>query len=1181
MENKIPSNSNISATVKDMQVAAATVKEASICLKVVINSISSVTDIISEDLLKNKDKLQRIATPIVSYMDIIGYITDIIAEELPGHKLNKVLGFVDEGMDPNGNVIKKAKYTCIEAVLKIGEFINAMSKTIDTISGMSFGAHKLIKLHLNIFIFKNVVSSVLKSILETLTSYDADIKEYGNFLSDNWNIVEKINKLTESSQGTTSINPMLNPMAPNNSKTNGIMFALLKTLELMSSISNIKLPSYSKFIKQLSKFKKQVSKFFGELKDLVEYLNDTLSGKSTSAVKLKSVQNKLNNSVDILESIGNVWTKITSVFNKVHFSPMIYLKLNFLFGFGVGKRGGKYRTKGILLRIFDAIIYFAESNSVKRMANRTLFKNVLEASRNISVLKRVFKSIKSIMLTGMLIALVAIPFILSIPLILLAVTGLIFTLRAINFLFKVFGSKRMVMSLTLSSARIGLVMLIIFGTIMGAVLVLAAIALMAPLILKSVIATIMVIGLIILVVLVMVGLGWLLAFMVPVLLAATASLFLVGIMMLTLILMTLMLFVISQLDISSKKEKIVQNTKDIVSTVVDITHILFDAWDDPMGQAKDSNYDDGILLTITAYAFGDTFNNLIKMILIVPIMFLAIFAVGAVIILTYMLSALYDDENDIKGSKTVTGVVDNADKIRTNVAKIMDTAKAVIGAIFGTFDTQLGTKHKKQNDQGKYVDVDDGELTTFSKEFFGDMFTNLCKMMVAAPMLLLTVISVGLVFALTWMLAQLIDGDSVRKITNGGDVAIAANITKIMDTAKAVIDAIFGVFDSPLGTATDFQDDGLLGVVCAYALGDFITNFIKFILASAMLIFTLIAIALVWLLAWSLNKIAEIKINEQAISAKVNSIMRAAYGVMDAIYRPKTDAELNSTKSEEKKGFWDKAIGLVKSVIPAGIVSSLKFLMALPTLPAVFVSVAAVSALAKSFSHVASLNTTDLVTKAQSVISSGVAVVGIINNADVEFKNPQSLFKRAQVIESVSKALAAFPSQSFDSNKHRNAVNAMIKFMGQINRTDLTKLQTTYNMLKEMKEFSRSINGNFQGLAEALEYKIAPLLNELKELLESSSKTIEKSVESFKEIKEGTPTFGASFGLGSELQNQVPLAPGHAPGQNTNSQSLQAELDKLKKDYAKLEADISKYLKNLNSCIENEGTPNASLRTTT
>lgn len=825
MENKIPSNSNISATVKDMQASAATVKEASVCLKVVINSIASIADMLNDNLLKNSDKIQRMVTPISSYIDIIGYITDIISEEIPGQKLNNVLGFVDEQRDSNGNIVKKAKYTCIEAVLKIGEFIEAMSKTIDKISGMSFGTYKLLKLYLNIFIFKNVVSSVLKSILETLTSYDANIKEYGKFLTDNWNIVEQINKLTESNQGTTNTNLITS----NNSKTNGIMFALLKTLELMSSISNIKLPSHSKFIEQMGEFKKYVSEFFGELKDLVEYLSDTLSDKSTNAAKTKSIKNKLNNSIDILETVGDVWTKITTVFNKIHFSPMIYIKLGFLFGFGVGKRGGKLRTKGILLRIFDAVIYFVESDSVKRMANKTLFKNVLMASKNITILNRLFKSVKSIMLTGMLIALVAIPFILSIPLILLAVTGLIFTLRAINFLFSVFGSKHMVMSLTLSSARIGMVMLIIFGTIMGAALVLAAIALMAPLILKSVLSTIMVIGLIILVVLVMVGLGWLLSFMVPVLLAATASLFLVGIMMFTLIVMTLMLFVISYLDISSKKEKIVKNTTDIVSTVVSIAHILFDAWDDPMGQAKGEHTDDGILLTITAYAFGDTFNNLIKMILIVPIMFLAIFAVGAVIILTYMLSALYDDESDIKGSKTVTGVVNNSKKIQANVSKIMNTAKAVIGAIFGTFDTQLGTKHIKKNSRGEYVKVDDGELTTFSKEFFGDMFTNLCKMIVAVPMLLLTVIAVGLVFALAWMLTQLIDGEVINKILSAGVTGkvqdsskggaeavsgaggvIAKNVTIIMNTAKAVINAIFGTFDSPMGTADNVVDDGAL-----------------------------------------------------------------------------------------------------------------------------------------------------------------------------------------------------------------------------------------------------------------------------------------------------------------------------------------------------------------------------------
>ena len=73
-------------------------------------------------------------------------------------------------------------------------------------------------------------------------------------------------------------------------------------------------------------------------------------------------------------------------------------------------------------------------------------------------------------------------------------------------------------------------------------------------------------------------------------------------------------------------------------------------------------------------------------------------------------------------------------------------------------------------------------------------------------------------------------------------------------------------------------------------------------------------------------------------------------------------------------------------------------------------------------------------------------------------------------------------------NKVKNSkelLNDQMKYLDKINKTDITKLQTTTRMIGHMAELSKSIRGNFQGLAETLNEEIAPLLEKLKELLEN------------------------------------------------------------------------------------------------
>ena len=71
--------------------------------------------------------------------------------------------------------------------------------------------------------------------------------------------------------------------------------------------------------------------------------------------------------------------------------------------------------------------------------------------------------------------------------------------------------------------------------------------------------------------------------------------------------------------------------------------------------------------------------------------------------------------------------------------------------------------------------------------------------------------------------------------------------------------------------------------------------------------------------------------------------------------------------------------------------------------------------------------------------------------------------------------------------------DSYIKFFDKINSVDLVKLKTTVKLFEKMAEFSESINGDFEELAESLNEKIAPLLEKLNKGMEKVGEKVEKS----------------------------------------------------------------------------------------
>ena len=136
--------------------------------------------------------------------------------------------------------------------------------------------------------------------------------------------------------------------------------------------------------------------------------------------------------------------------------------------------------------------------------------------------------------------------------------------------------------------------------------------------------------------------------------------------------------------------------------------------------------------------------------------------------------------------------------------------------------------------------------------------------------------------------------------------------------------------------------------------------------------------------------------------------------------------------------------------------------------------------------------------------------------------------KGTKALKKASDNLAAIINNfSADESKVDNfdkAVDSYIKFVDKINSVKIENLRTATNMFEKMAEFSKSINGNFEGLADVIEDKIMPLLEKLNETFENTNKVIENGAS----IPSSAPTTTAPAvsapvgGQGAQVGAQAP-----------------------------------------------------------
>ena len=78
-----------------------------------------------------------------------------------------------------------------------------------------------------------------------------------------------------------------------------------------------------------------------------------------------------------------------------------------------------------------------------------------------------------------------------------------------------------------------------------------------------------------------------------------------------------------------------------------------------------------------------------------------------------------------------------------------------------------------------------------------------------------------------------------------------------------------------------------------------------------------------------------------------------------------------------------------------------------------------------------------------------------------------------------------------ESGEFNSAIDSYINFVQKVNTVKLENLETATNMFAKMAEFSASINGNFEELADVLNEKIVEVLDQLNTTLGETNDKIE------------------------------------------------------------------------------------------
>lgn len=474
--------------------------------------------------------------------------------------------------------------------------------------------------------------------------------------------------------------------------------------------------------------------------------------------------------------------------------------------------------------------------------------------------------------------------------------------------------------------------------------------------------------------------------------------------------------------------------------------------------------------------------DIIVVVLAVGKMLMMIIALGIIKLIAMILKGLKNSAKDM------------GNDVENSIRKILDTANAAIDAIFNPSHDPNSRKKKP------------GGFLGFIKNIFSSI-ASVIEIVIGIGKLLSIMIALGIIKLIAGQLSRITD------IAKDFDRAkIEATISTVLQCADHAIEVVHNGENkekkkSAWETVIGFVKS-VLGI-----------DFLETIWSIGKLATTLVSIAIISMIAQNLKKINDIAGELDAASVNknldkldflvnnvVNHVNNGEYTKLDMkkykilenifsmtkgfceLYNALTngieESQVNNFENfvtsipsmiYKYKNVDDKHIGLFDDVRSAmedfieDICNEFPLNIEKQGVDDLLYFVGGLPAALSRFSEINKKNHIDKLSDLRGIIKDYMK--NVLNSSNMKnFKNFNNN------IERFIKAVSIDPT---NIKKNIDAFNGMLE---KVSTVKVDNLKTAANMFKQMAEFSRSIKGDFDKLAEVLNDKIAPLLEELKEI---------------------------------------------------------------------------------------------------
>lgn len=870
-------------------------------------------------------------------------------------------------------------------------------------------------------------------------------------------IKKRITNIVEFFQDIANDNTIINTAKTAVKKLEPLTKSVTNITDIINSIGGINITKFILFDFKLNLLKRKINLIVSMCKSLANNteLSQNVINANKNIVKLSDCISNISNTIN---EIGS--TKLNlRLFIKLALMPAalkqmikIITKINAGASQTEINKASTKLTK--LLVVFEFIDHLFDTIartksgllawvSLKLMLlNIKALQPVLNAIGRIKVSARAVNKIRTarILIHGIallfLVVIIAAPVFAVGALAIWVLVGAVLLLRlAMNIIIKA------LMKMAGPRVILGMVaILLIMGFLTSMAMMMLMIAMIAKPVVKASLWILALFGVITVVVLLSIALGALVIAGIYVIGVALGGLTILATMIGIITAIALMLKFIELINLDT--EKIKETVQAIIDCAMSIITTIFysNEKEDPIKNKEDKNK--GIFKSIVSF-IGGTSSKIFVAALSIPFLLLTLVSVSIIMLIAAQLRMI--QMLDLH-SETIT----------KNTGIVISTAMSVVNNIFTRGNVNSTASNKPW-------------IVNLLQNFGGSVFTVIEAIMAVAFLsIVMMAITFVLLIAMQLRLLQALILD---------DVKILQNVDQVIGTSLHVIDAIFS---SPDTDGTPSNKNFLIKVL------EFIggpVKIIQAIMAVTFLATAILAISLIQILALQLKQIEKLELSND-IYNKVSNVISGAQSVIDSIFN-RPDNATTGKEDSKKTGLLGRFVSFL-----GGLGDGVKMIASMGWLSTALISVGMVGKLAEHLKSINSLpelsgidaKTTAICTAADKVIDNIVAP----SNKTVTDTS------RLSVLERVNAALTGFNSISTEQiENNTKAVDNYIRFVDKVSTVEVSKLEKSAQMFQQMANFSNSIKGNFEKLAESLSEDLMPILEELKEIMEKVPTAIE------------------------------------------------------------------------------------------